>query len=101
MSNNKIFYTKGNNSVKSTNQPDSNNTKYYTVNEVIVIFKVSRRTLQRWRDEGLISFRKIRGKIYFTMSDLEQFMERNYVPAFAKTDHNFLTSNAYDHGKKK
>lgn len=45
------------------------------------LLKVSPRTLQTYRDESLIGFSQIGSKIYFKLSDLEDFMVRHYLPA--------------------
>jgi excisionase family DNA binding protein len=49
---------------------------------------VSKRTLQKYRDNGLITFSQIRGKIYFRKQDLEEFMERHRVKAFSHKGRN-------------
>lgn len=45
------------------------------------LLKVSPRTLQTYRDESRIGFSQIGSKIYFNLSDLEDFMARHYLPA--------------------
>ena len=37
--------------------------KYYDNADMMELFKVSLRTLQRWRDDGIIPFKKVGGKI--------------------------------------
>lgn len=44
--------------------------------------KVSRRTAQKWRDEGIISFSQIGGKIYYKQIDINKMLERNHKKAF-------------------
>lgn len=44
--------------------------------------KVSLRTLQKWRDEGLISFTKFGGKIFYKASDVEAILRKNYIDGF-------------------
>lgn len=36
---------------------------------------VSRSTLQRWRNSGKLSYRKVEGKILYTKSDLNKLLE--------------------------
>ena len=43
--------------------------------DVMNLLQVSRRTLQNWRDEGLISFSAIRGKFYYRMSSINKMLE--------------------------
>jgi excisionase family DNA binding protein len=45
---------------------------------------VSKRTLQKYRDNGMISFSQVRGKIYFRKQDLNEFMDRHRVKAFSR-----------------
>lgn len=75
--------------------------KYLTTTEAASVLKVSKRTLQRWRDEGRIGFIKVAGKVFFRWVDIEEMMNRNYHPPFAEFENNFLTLNTSSHGKKK
>lgn len=36
---------------------------------------VSRSTLQRWRQEGKLPYRKVKGKILYTKDDIDQLLE--------------------------
>lgn len=45
------------------------------------LLKVSPRTLQTYRDESRIGFSQIGSKIYFKLSDLEDFLTKHYLPA--------------------
>jgi excisionase family DNA binding protein len=56
--------------------------KLYSVNEACHLLKVSRRTLQRYRDNGLLSFTQVKNKIMFQKDDIEQFIKSNKVKAF-------------------
>jgi hypothetical protein len=42
----------------------------YNTEQLMGLLKVSRRTLQTWRDQGLIKFSAIRGKFYYQHSDV-------------------------------
>lgn len=42
--------------------------------------KVSLRTLQNYRDQGLIPFSQIGAKIYFRLEDLQEFLMKHYKP---------------------
>ncbi|GAB3903326.1 hypothetical protein GCM10028803_31570 [Larkinella knui] len=41
--------------------------------------KVSKRTLQNWRDDGLIEFSQIGHKIYYTEQAVNQMLEKSKV----------------------
>jgi len=49
--------------------------KILTIDETCALMHVSKRTLQRYRDERLIRFSQIGSKITFRMSDVLQFLE--------------------------
>ncbi len=55
-------------------------------NEVAKALKISSRTLQSFRDDGTLSYSRIRGKFYYKVSDIENLLESNYSPF--KTDSN-------------
>jgi len=52
--------------------------------EFLKLMKVSRRTGQSWRDEGIISFSQIGSKIYYRMSDVQKLLDGNHKKAFKK-----------------
>ena len=54
------------------------------IQDTCQILKVSKRTLQSYRDQGLLSFSQIGGKIYFKASDLRAHLEKHYIKAFRK-----------------
>ena len=45
-------------------------------NEFQKLMKISKRTAQAWRDEGIITFTQVGSKIYYRMSDIEKLMEK-------------------------
>ncbi len=51
----------------------------YTTQELIELLKVSRRTLQNWRDRGVIEFSQINGKIYYRMSAINKMLDQNLI----------------------
>jgi len=53
-------------------------------NEFVRIMKISKRTAQTWRDEGKISFSQIGAKIYYSLSDIEEMLNRHHFKAFKK-----------------
>lgn len=58
---------------------------YLTNTEVCDLLKVSRRTLQRYRDEGRIAFSQVGATIRYKAADVERFLHDNYNPSFLKT----------------
>ena len=45
--------------------------------EFILMMGISKRTAQTWRDEGLVAFSQISGKIYYSLADIEKLL-RNH-----------------------
>jgi excisionase family DNA binding protein len=52
------------------------------IQEACQLLKISKRTLQSYRDNGILPFSQIGGKIYFRASDIESHLNRHYVKAF-------------------
>lgn len=52
-------------------------------NEFQKLMKISKRTAQAWRDEGIITFTQVGSKIYYRMSDIERLMEKNKSQSFS------------------
>ena len=53
------------------------------IKETCTLLKISKRTLQKYRDNGLFAFSQISGKIYFKATDLEEILKKHYIKAFA------------------
>lgn len=58
--------------------PHLNGEKYLTNNEVSKLLKLSTRTLQDWRDNGIVSYIQIKGKILYRQSDILKLLEDNF-----------------------
>ncbi len=43
---------------------------------------ISSRTLQDYRDRGLIGFYKLEGKILYKLSDIQEMLEKHYNDAW-------------------
>ncbi|HRH35926.1 MAG TPA: helix-turn-helix domain-containing protein [Catalimonadaceae bacterium] len=67
-------------SKKQDNQKDS----FLDNQQFLQLMKVSKRTAQTWRDEGIISFSQIGSKIYYQMSDVQKLLDSNKNKAFKK-----------------
>jgi len=48
------------------------------IQEVCMLLKISKRTLQYYRDRKILPFSQISGKIYFKASDIQKHLEDNY-----------------------
>lgn len=51
---------------------------YFTDNELSELLKVSRRTLQEWRNNGRIAYFLLGGKILYAESDILKTLEKHY-----------------------
>ncbi len=45
--------------------------------QFLQIMGISKRTAQTWRDDGVIAFSQIGGKIYYLSSDIEGLLKKN------------------------
>lgn len=50
--------------------------------EVCRLLRLSSRTLQDYRDKGLIAFYKLEGKILYSVADIQKMLENNYYDAW-------------------
>ncbi|GAB3309539.1 helix-turn-helix domain-containing protein [Hymenobacter humi] len=48
------------------------------------LLKVSKRTLQAWRDKGLLGFSQIGSKIYYSRPEIDRFLLHHAHKSFAK-----------------
>ena len=46
--------------------------------EVMLLLKISKRTLQSMRDNGTLPFSRINGKFYYKAEDIQIMLESNY-----------------------
>ena len=54
------------------------------IQDVCLLLKVSKRSLQNYRDKGILSYSQHGSKIYYKASDIQKHLEDNYKPAFNK-----------------
>ena len=52
--------------------------------ELMKLLKISKRTAQHYRDNGIISFSQVGNKIYYRLSDVEALLNKHYNKAFKK-----------------
>ena len=67
-------------------RPVLNGERYLTDKELSARLKVSRRTLQDYRNEGRIPHILLGGKILYRESDIERMLEEGYREAFRWQD---------------
>ena len=60
-------------------KPHLNGERFLSNNEVSKKLNVSLRTLQEWRDTGLIPFIQIKGKIIYRQSDIDKLLQKHYL----------------------
>jgi len=66
----------------STRKPTLNGESFYTDEELSKKLKISRRSLQDYRNEGRIPYIKLGGKILYRSSDVEKLLEDGYQESF-------------------
>jgi excisionase family DNA binding protein len=59
-------------------RPVLNGELYFSGEEVCTLLHISKRTLQQYRDDGLLPYIQIGGKIIFRQSDIVRILEQNY-----------------------
>lgn len=59
-------------------KPTLNGESFYTDEELSKKLKLSRRSLQDYRNEGRIPYIKLGGKILYRASDIEKLLEEGY-----------------------
>jgi hypothetical protein len=62
----------------TSRKPTLNGDSFYTDDELSKKLKLSRRSLQDYRNEGRIPFIKLGGKILYRSSDIEKLLEDGY-----------------------
>ncbi len=66
----------------SHRKPELNGESYYTDEELSEKLKISRRSLQDYRNQGRIPYIKLGGKILYRASDIERLLEDGYREGF-------------------
>jgi hypothetical protein len=51
------------------------------IEQACFLLKVSKRTLQNYRNSGLLAYSQVAGKIYFKAADIEEHLRKHYQPA--------------------
>ena len=58
--------------IRDNNKPSLDGERYYTDKELAVKLKVSRRSLQDYRNNGILPYTRIGGRILYRASDIER-----------------------------
>lgn len=61
------------------------NERYFTTEQVMDLFHISRRALQNYRDKGIIPFFSIGGSIVYPESKIKKMLEKNYYKPIVGT----------------
>ena len=63
-------------------KPHLNGERFLSNHEVSKKLNVSLRTLQEWRDMGLIPFIQVKGKIIYRQSDIDKLLQKHYLESW-------------------
>lgn len=63
------------------NRPPFNGERLLTDKELSNLFRISRRCLQDYRDQGRFPYIRLGGKILYKVSDIEKLLKDNYHEA--------------------
>lgn len=66
----------------SNYRPLFNGERYLTDHQLSEKLNISRRTLQTYRDKGLLPYILLSGKVLYKESDVENLLEKNYLKAW-------------------
>lgn len=69
--------------IRDNNKPSLDGERYYTDKELAVVkLKVSRRSLQDYRNNGILPYIQIGGRILYRVSDIERTLMNGYREAY-------------------
>lgn len=63
-------------------RPFLNGERYMTDKQLADLLKISRRTLQDYRTNGILSYYLLGGKVLYKESDVLKLLEKNYYPSY-------------------
>jgi len=52
--------------------------------DMCLLLKTSKRSLQRYRHKGVLPFHYIEGKVYYKLSDIHEFIRKSFQPGKGK-----------------
>ena len=70
--------------IRDANKPSLDGERYYTDKELAVKLKVSRRSLQDYRNNGILPYIQIGGRILYRASDIERTLMDGYKEAYCQ-----------------
>ncbi len=76
--------------LSAEHRPMLDGERYLTDKEVAELIKVSRRTLQEYRNNGIIPYIQLGGKILYRESDIERMLRENHRKAYRWNDYQEL-----------
>ena len=68
--------------IRDSNKPSLDGERYYNDKELVVKLKVSRRSLQDYRNNGIFPYIQIGGRILYRASDIERTLMDGYKEAY-------------------
>ena len=68
--------------IRDNNKPSLDGERYYTDKELAVKLRVSRRSLQDYRNNGILPYTRIGGRILYRASDIERTLMDEYREAY-------------------
>lgn len=71
-----------NEKVENINKKDPLKDRWLDIQDVCELLHISKRTLQSYRDKGILPFSQTGAKIYYKASDIQKHLEKHYNPAF-------------------
>ncbi|SFN38462.1 Helix-turn-helix domain-containing protein [Bizionia echini] len=66
--------------LKFQKQKQNENPEYIIFDnaDVMQLFKISSKTASNWREEGILPYVQIKGKLYYKLSDIHAVIDQNY-----------------------
>lgn len=46
--------------------------------DILQLFKISPKTASNWREEGILPYSQIKGKLYYKLSDIHSIIDNHY-----------------------
>jgi len=68
--------------VEKINKKDPLEDRWLDIQDVCELLHISKRTLQSYRDKGILPFSQIGAKIYYKARDIQKHLEKHYKPTF-------------------
>ena len=48
--------------------------------DILQLFKISPKTASNWREEQILPYSQIKGKLYYKLSDMHNLIDKHYKP---------------------